>query len=385
MTNVYSGDDYNAATDDVDLDNWEGTEVSPVTDGEANEGEQTIDDGLDWVVGDTDDGNTAEMSVGEPGAQPEEDGGQNIERKASSEAGAGGSSANVFSSLASALTEEGVFAFLQDPDAVNDADSFRAAMEHEINSRLSARQQRVEAALGVGAPADDIQSLEDIIDDLGRYSDDMLEDESDAGLATRKRIIYTAAKFRGLTDDKANKEVNKSIKAGSDIEDAKENLASMKQDVSRMYQNLIQQGEARQRKYQEDLTNWHKKVVSDIGNSDGFLGSLTPQMKRMVYETAFAPTERLANGAQVTPVGKFASEHPDIFNRIVGELYVRSNGFRDMMNVANQAARKEVSRGLANLEKNLRTSQGASIGGGNLQYASSEPDGLYNDRFVLEV
>lgn len=389
MDNVYSGAEYDGPNDEnIDLDDWSGMDVKPADDASDSQeaeayGGAMFDDGMndtdEEIEGSAERNDQSEASNSE---QATEVGG---DMKPPLGAGAKESSANVFSSLANALTAEGVFNFLQDPTQVKDAESFREAMEQEVYGRLSNEQKRISMALNAGAPVDEISQLEGLTQELSGYSDQDIEDESDKGLELRKSLIYKSALMQGLSESKAQKEVEKSIKAGTDIEDAKDGLNEMRSNVKATYENMVKSAEADKRRRYDEFVNYHKQVKADIDGQPGFLGDLTPQMKRRVYESAFVPTETMRDGTKMTKIERFSYEHPEVFSRMMGEMYVLTNGFQNMDKLGGAKVRKGVTRGLAELERSLKSNP-TSLGSGSLKYASEDSGDIYsNGRYVLEV
>ena len=75
----------------------------------------------------------------------------------------------------------------------------------------------------------DIRKYENTLSYLNEVSEDKLKEETTEGEELRKRLIYQDYINRGFSQERATKEVKRSIDSGNDIEDAKEALNSNKE------------------------------------------------------------------------------------------------------------------------------------------------------------
>jgi hypothetical protein len=76
---------------------------------------------------------------------------------------------------------------------------------------------------------------------LESLTEEDLADESEKGETLRKNLIYQDFVNRGYSKERAAKEVQKSLKGGTDIEDAKEALSSNKEFFQEQYDGLIKE------------------------------------------------------------------------------------------------------------------------------------------------
>ena len=142
---------------------------------------------------------------------------------------------NLFSSIAKALRDEGVFPDLSD-DIINgtqDAAGFKKLFDDEVSKSLNERQQKLEKMINSGATSDELQeyqralSTANFLDARETYETLLKEDAE--GEKLRKQVMYQDYVNRGFKEEKALKMVEKSIADGSDIEDAKEAFESCKE------------------------------------------------------------------------------------------------------------------------------------------------------------
>ena len=106
---------------------------------------------------------TTEVNVEDLFAGPESVGSEeHNEEKEEPESNKGGASPNLFSSIATALKEEGIFPDLDDDviSKVDGAESFRDLVEQQIQAGLDDVQKRVNEALNLGVEPSVIQQSE---------------------------------------------------------------------------------------------------------------------------------------------------------------------------------------------------------------------------------
>ena len=135
---------------------------------------------------------------------------------------------NFYSSIAKALQEEGIFPDLDDDTTskITTPEDFAEIVEKTIQSKFDERQKRIDDALNYGVEVTEIKRYENTIQYLDSIKDDVLTDEGDKGEQLRKQLIFQDFVNRGYSQERAQREVTKSLNAGSDIEDAKEALKS---------------------------------------------------------------------------------------------------------------------------------------------------------------
>ena len=142
---------------------------------------------------------------------------------------------NLFSSIAKALRDEGVFPDLSDDSLgkVTDAATLRQMFDDEVSKALDERQRRIEKALNGGAAPEEVQVYQQALN-VAQFLDrkdtyETLTAEGEDGEKLRKQVMYQDYVNRGFKHEKAVKMVEKSLDDGTDIEDAKEAYESCKE------------------------------------------------------------------------------------------------------------------------------------------------------------
>ena len=181
-----------------------------------------------------------------------------------------GSSPNIYSSIASALRGDGILDF-DENTKINSSEDFGNVVEqyiqNEIDKRFDERQKRIDDALNYGMSTSDVNNYEKTIDYLDSINDETLEDESSNGEELRKNLIYNDYINRGFSKERAIKAVERSIAAGTDIEDAKEALQSCKDQVNKAYNDAIKKAEEEKANEEKELKEQaealKKSILSD--------------------------------------------------------------------------------------------------------------------------
>lgn len=293
----------------------------------------------------------------------------------------GGQGEGVYSSVARALMEDGIFNTL-DVSGVNDASSFRDAMEAEINNRLTPLQQRVNAALNYGMQPDEIQDYESALSEAQGYTDDMVKDESDDGVELRKNLIYQACLARGMNEQQAEREVNKSFKAGTDIEDSLDARNTVIEAIKYRYDEAARERAEAQRQAQANRDGFNRALYESVAQDDGSMfGELTANTKRIVLGNMFDRSVRMEDGRMMTPIEAMAASDPIRFQKALAVAFTLTGGFRDFNKLGAVRANRAVKRGIEGLEKALRGGSGRS--GGSYKYANNAASEFDNDTELL--
>ena len=296
-----------------------------------------------------------------------------------------GSSPSIYSSIATALKNDGIFPEFSDEElsAVSTPEDFGELFEKAIQSRLDERQRRIDQALRNGVAPDTVKMYEQTLDYLGSVSEDALSDEGEQGENLRKQLIYNDLINRGYTQEKAVREVEKSFKSGSDLDDAKDALEALKSFYQKGYDKI--QNEAKERTEnakkarQQDEAKFRKMILED----DIVLGEskLDKKTRQSVFDAVSKPVYKDPDTGQLlTQVQKFQKENPLEFLKQIGIWYVLTNGGKDFSGLAKQQAIAEKNKGIRELERKINSS--AFDSDGSLKYMSGT--NISNDNLLDE-
>ena len=296
------------------------------------------------------------------------------------------SSKNFFSSIAKAFKEDGILPDLDD-STVNSADDLAEAMRDHIKSLLTEEQQRISRALDAGVENTEIQNYERILDYLDSISEDSLKDESDKGEALRKQLIFQDFINRGYSKERAEREVKKSIDGGTDIEDAMEAVQSNIEYFKGKYTDIIESAENEKNKAIEDQKREAERLKKDILDTDTVYGDikLDKATRQKVFDSITKPIYKDPKTGRVyTAVQKYELENKSDFLKNLGLLYTLTDGFKNIDNLVKGKVKKEVKKGLKNLENTINSTSRNSDG--NIRFASGNSDDNSSfNTFTLDV
>lgn len=328
------------------------------------------------------DNKTTEVNVEELFTEPESVGRENNnneEQEDTNDPNDDGASPNFFSSIAAALVDEGVFPDLNEDEIsqIKGPEDFRDLIDRQIKSGIDEANQRVLEALNAGVEPTAIQNYERVLSYLDSIDDATLEDESEKGENLRKNIIYQDYINRGFSKERATKEVEKSFRAGTDIEDAKESLTGNKDFYRGQYDDLIKEGkeaEAKEAKREKEQAEELKKSILTEKKVFGDI-EIDKNTRQRVYDNIAKPIYKDPDsGKLLTAVQKYQRENPVEFSKNLGLLFTLTDGFKNIDTLVGGKVKKEVKKGLRELETKIRSTSSSTSG--NLRFAN----GGYNDK-----
>lgn len=339
------------------------------------------------------DNKTTEVNVEELFAEPESVGRENNneEQEDTNDPKDDGASPNFFSSIAAALVDEGVFPDLNEDEIsqIKGPEDFRDLIDRQIKSGIDEANQRVLEALNAGVEPTAIQNYERVISYLDSIDDATLEDESEKGENLRKNIIYQDYINRGFSKERATKEVEKSFRAGTDIEDAKESLTGNKDFYKGQYNDLIKEGkeaEAKEAKKQKEQAEELKKSILTEKKIFGDI-EIDKNTRQRVYDNVAKPIYKDPDsGEYLTAVQKYQRENPVEFSKNLGLLFTLTDGFKNIDTLVGGKVKKEVKKGLRELETKIRSTSSSTSG--NLRFANggyNDKESVFSKNFEIDV
>lgn len=282
-----------------------------------------------------------------------------------------------YSSVAKALKGEGIFQTLEDNEVeeISSAEDFAEAVNKQIHSMLDDRQKRIDEALNSGVSISDIQRCEKALEFFNSLQENDIIDESDKGEKLRKQLIYTDFINRGYSTERAQREVQKSFSSGTDIEDAKEALASNKEFFQSEYDNIIREAKEEEQKEVEKRKKQAEDLRRSILEDNKIFGDLQVDKvtRRKIYDNISKPVYKdPETGELFTAIQKYEMENRPEFLKNIGVLFTLTDGFKNLDNLVKNKVRKEVKKGLRELEHTLNNTSRTSDG--NLKFVSGVED-----------
>lgn len=292
---------------------------------------------------------------------------------------------NFYSSIASALKEEGILSDLDDEtlSKIESPEDFAEAMEAQLKAQLDERQKRIDEALQVGIEPDEVRKYEGTISYLNTITEDAIIDESAEGEKLRKQLIFQDFLNRGFSKERAQRETQKSISSGSDIEDAKEALASNKEYFKQEYDNIIAEAreaeEAEKARLKKEAADLKKAILEDKEVFEGL--ELDKTTREKVYNSISKPVYRdPETGEYLTAVQKYERDNRPDFLKKLGVLFTLTDGFTNLDKLVKPTAKKQVRKSLRELEHTINTTRRNADGSLNfMSGVSDDPESKVSD------
>lgn len=355
--------------------------------GDPDEHDETITTEVDpaTLFGD-EEGSRQPESVGSGKKEARE------QEDAPTEDGAGTSpNENFYSSIANALAVDGVFPNL-DEETVRkavDAETFSGLIEAEAQARLDEKQQRISQALESGVEPSDIRKYEGTLQYISQITEQQLIAETKEGEQLRRNLIFQDYLNKGYSQERAQKLTERTIDAGTDVEDAKEALQSNRDYFQREYNKLLQDAQAdADRKKAEDKKQ-AEQLRESILKDKNLLGDmeLSNGLRRKVYDTLSKPVYKDPDtGEYLTALQKYEREHHADFLKYTALFMTLTNNYTDFESFARGKVKKEVMKDMKALEQWLNNTRRASDGG--LQMVTGvreDPESFFSKGMKLDV
>lgn len=303
----------------------------------------------------------------------------------------GTSPENFYSSIAKALKEEGIFPDLKDDSLtkIKDPEDFRDLIDQQIKAGLDDRQKRINEALDAGVEPTEIRKYENAINFLDSIKEESISDEGDKGEKLRKDLIYQDFINRGYSKERATREVQKSINAGTDIDDAKEALKSNIDFFRDKYDELVNEAKSEAEQEEKERREQAEKLKSSILNGKDVFGDLSidKPTRQRIYDNIAKPVYKdPETGEYFTAIQKYEMENRTDFLKNIGLLFTLTDGFKNLDGLVKGKVRKEVKKGLRELEHTLNNT--ARTSDGNLKFVSGvdeDPESFIGKGWKLDV
>ena len=298
---------------------------------------------------------------------------------------------NFYSSIAKALKEEGIFPDLDDEtaDKIKAPEDFAEAVEKQIQARFDERQKRIDEALNAGIEPSEIKRYENTLSYLNSLQDSAISDETDKGEKLRQQLIFQDFINRGYSKERAQREVQKSFNSGTDIEDAKEALASNKEFFQNEYDNLVKEAQEEEKREAQERKEQAEKLKKSILEDTKVFGDIQVDKatRQRVFDNISKPVYKdPETGELFTAIQKYEMENRTEFLKNVGLLFTLTDGFKNLDGLVKGKVRKEVKKGLRELEHTLNNTSRTSDG--NLKFASGvedDPESFIGKGWSLDV
>lgn len=283
---------------------------------------------------------------------------------------------NVYSFIATAFRDEGIFPDLDDEflKSIKTPEDFAEAVEKQLQSRLDDKQRRIDEALNLGMEPTEINRYENTINYLDSITEDVINDESEQGESLRKQLIKQDYINRGFSQERAEKEATKSFNAGTDIDDAKEALKSNREYFVESYQGLIDDAKREKERVAleqaKDAENLKKSLLESDEVFEGI--TLNKVTRQKVWDNLTKPVYKDKEGNMYSAIQKYELENKLDFMKKLGVVFTLTDGFKNIDGLVKGKVTKETKKNLRELEHVLKSSSRNM--GGALEFMSGVSD-----------
>ena len=281
---------------------------------------------------------------------------------------------NFYSSIASALKEEGIFPDLDDKEVedVKEAEDFRDLIDRQIQAGLEEAQKRVFDALNAGVEPNVIKQYENTLGYLNSITEEQINDESEKGETLRKNLLQQDFMNRGYSQERAIKMTEKLFASGEDIEEAKQALQGNKDFFGGKYNEILEDAKRKEEEDKKAAKKQAEQLKKDILSGSKIFGDveIDKSTRQKVYDNIAKPVYKdPETGEYLTAIQKYRLEHENDFIKNVGLLFTLTEGFTNLDKLVSPSAKKEVKKKLKELEHTLNNT--ARNDNGTLKYVGS--------------
>jgi hypothetical protein len=266
-------------------------------------------------------------------------------------------SPNISSSIAEALVDEGVLQTLSKERLaeIKTTEDLIEAFKEDLGNQLTAEQKRVSDALTYGVEPTRIQQYEQWIKTLDNVTDELIEGEDEQNENYRKNLIYRDYLNKGFEESDAAEMVNRSVESGKDIDDAKKALSSLKKYYQKAYTDEVNEAK---KEYDKHVASQKKQLEelksSIIDDKENFYEQFElPKTSRQKVFDVVAKASVVDGDKKITPLQAFIKNDPNKANKIIGTLYVLTDGFTKFEGIMKGTVKKQVRKSVENLERAL--------------------------------
>lgn len=339
----------------------------------------------------TDDDDTAEVDpdnmFGEPESVGSEEDIQGNKEETTKQKSS--TSSDFFSSIATAFVEEGLFPDLDEEtiSKIKTAQDLSDAIKEQMKAGLDEQQKRVAEALDNGAEPDQVRQYEGILGWLTAQESN-IEVEGDAGDELRRRVIMQDYLNKGFKEERAKAKVDKIFEDGTEVEEAKESLQSLKAFYNEGYQKYRNDLKEQAKQEEEERKQKAERIKKSIIEENKLFGDIeiSKQMRQKAFEAISKPIYKdPKTGDTYTALQKLELDNSEDFLAKLGLLYALTDGFTSINGLVDKKVKKEVKRGFSELERKINNTSRNSDGSLNFVSGVSDENSFIRKGMKLDL
>lgn len=299
---------------------------------------------------------------------------------------------NFYSSIASALKEEGALPDLDDSEinAAKEPEDFIALIKKQVQSQVDDIHRRVAEALDNGVQPNVVKNYEDTLAYLNNLSEEDIKAETPEGEDIRRKLIQQDFINRGYKPERAISLTEKFFSTGDDIEEALNALEGNKEHFTSKYQEILANAKRDAENQKKLLKKQADDLKKDILNSETVLGGikLDKATRQKVFDNVSKPSYKdPETGQYYTALQKYKKENENDYIKYMGLFFTLTNGFKDVDNIIKPQAKKEIKSKLRELEHTLNGT--ARTKGGTLKYVGTSEErsqgSFFDNGFSIDI
>jgi hypothetical protein len=240
-----------------------------------------------------------------------------------------------------------------------------------------------------GVEPSDIRKYENTLQYISTITEDNITEESEKGEQLRRNLIFQDYLNKGYSQEKAQKMTERSISAGNDIEDAKDALQSNKEYFQAQYDNLLGEAQRRADAEKAERTKQSEKLRKSILEDKHLMGDMEidKSLRKKAFDAISKPVYKdPETGEYLTALQQYEQENRADFLKNVGLLFALTNGFKDFKTFAKGEVKKEMKKGLRELEQTLNNTRRTPSGSLKMvTTAKEDPDTYFSKSLTFDL
>lgn len=366
------------------MDSFEGLTfdmISNVSDNAVDTAEKDIDEGIEMPDEQTEDIDTTDGDdVILENIRDQEGVGGEVQEDGEDTDSFVDSSPNFYASIATSLKTDGILDLLEDSDfeEIENADDLAALFMKQRDEMLEAQNKRISEALNAEVPVDIIKQYEGVLNYLGSIDESTLRQESADLEQLRGNLIVQDYMNKGFSQERANRAVEKSFNAGTDVEDAIEALKELKAFYTTQYNQSIEANKQDKEKEVSLLKKQSQEIEKRLLETEEPIKGikLSKYERKKMAQQYLSFVDKDKNNQPLNAVQKFAKENPIDYQYSVNLLYYITDGFKDLGKAIQKEVKRNTKSALKSLEGTLRNPSN-QLGGGGLNFDNDKSTDSY--------
>tara|TARA_R110000803_G_scaffold172939_2_gene235695 strand:- start:313 stop:1434 length:1122 start_codon:yes stop_codon:yes gene_type:complete len=175
----------------------------------------------------------------------------------------------LYSKLAAQFKAKGILPGLEDIASIKSEEDLNNAMKAEVASRYDAEQTAIKEAMKIGAPVSEVSEKMTTIKKLEGISNEYMEGNDNVEF--RRTAIKQDFLDKGYGEERANTLAQRSIDAGTDVEDAKFAVTNIIATEKRSLEDVLENARTKESDSLKDIKTYiadTKEVIPGIALTD---------------------------------------------------------------------------------------------------------------------